>query len=223
MVEQTAHIRSVRGPSPFAANVETSLEIQGGLVLSAWYRLDFPQLKTYSEPMRLFYALTFDEQTLRSLSQIQDTIQPLLLKGRRTAISNLHLTLSFLGEQDPKLLANLTKVLQKLPSDPIFFEFSQLGMFTKPGGNIIWLGITKSQQIRTLQSHLVSMLKELPVQFTDTPFTEHVTLYRNAHLTSLPTTTRLNCSIQAIRLMHSHQVQGVLTYTPISSNYLSEK
>lgn len=173
--------------------------------------------------MRLFYALTFDEQTRRSLSHIQDSIQPLLLQGRRSPTSNLHLTLSFLGEQDPSLLAYFTQVLQNLPNEPISLEFSQLGMFEKSGGNIIWLGIMKSQQLSALQSHLVATLRKFPLHFSDNPFAEHVTLFRNAHLYNLPTVQRLECSIQAICLMHSHQVQGRLTYTPLSSNYLSEK
>jgi 2'-5' RNA ligase len=52
----------------------------------------FPITKAYTAAMRIFYALTFDEKTLGTICAIQDSIEVLLDRGRRTARPNLHLT-----------------------------------------------------------------------------------------------------------------------------------
>ena len=182
----------------------------------------FPITKAYTQAMRLFYALTFDEQTLSRLSGIQDSLEPLLEKGRKSAKHNLHLTLSFLGDQDPRLLPLLKDIVATLPNAPINLQFSHLGRFTKSGGGIIWLGIQRNAELLDLQSILVEHLKRCCVPLSDTSFAAHVTLFRNARIAELPSFSPFSCTSQAIRLMHSHQVENVLTYTPLASNFLLE-
>lgn len=177
--------------------------------------------KTYTIDMRLFYALTFDESTLSLLCNVQNTIQRVLTKGRKSAKDNLHLTLSFLGEQESLLLPLFADLLNALPNTPLSVQFTHLGTFTKPGGSIIWFGIERNQKILSLQSTLVEQLRMHNITFSDTPFAAHVTLFRNAQLIRLPSVQHFPCNISSISLMHSHQENGVLTYTPLATNILS--
>ncbi|NLE14941.1 MAG: RNA 2',3'-cyclic phosphodiesterase [Spirochaetales bacterium] len=173
--------------------------------------------------MRIFYALTFDEKTLDTIQAIQDSFEELLEKGRRTASSNLHLTLSFLGEQDPRLLPLFKEITYRLPSNPICLQFTHLGRFDKAGGSILWLGMNHNPDIETIQAMLVKELKASGIRFSDTPFNAHVTLFRNVRLAKLPPLSSFWGNAQALHLMHSHQVHSVLTYTPLASNFLLEK
>lgn len=180
----------------------------------------FPITKAYTQAMRLFYALTFDEQTLSRLSCIQDSLVPLLEKGRKSAKHNLHLTLSFLGNQEPRLLPLFKEIVAALPNTPINLQFSHLGRFTKSGGDVIWLGIQRNVELLHLQSMLVEHLSKCRVPISDTSFTAHVTLFRNARIAELPSFSPFSCTSQAIRLMLSHQLENVLVYTPLASNFL---
>jgi 2'-5' RNA ligase len=182
----------------------------------------FPITKAYTAAMRIFYALTFDEKTLDTICAIQDSIEVLLDKGRRTARPNLHLTLSFLGEQDPLLLPLFKEVLDRLPGNPICLQFTHLGHFDKAGGSILWLGMKHNTDIQAIQEMLVKDLRRNGISFSDTPFNAHVTLFRNARIAELPFLSAFRGNAQALHLMHSHQVHSVLTYTPLASNFLSE-
>ncbi len=173
--------------------------------------------------MRLFYALGLDEQSLSEITGIQDMLEPLLEKGKRSAVTNLHLTLSFLGEQDPCLLPTLKQVLQAIPADPIQVQVSHLGRFAKQGGDIIWLGVQDPAKIASLQALLVAELKRNGIKSDEVSFFAHITLFRNARIGRLPVLTQFNCRLQSLQLFHSHQVAHVLTYTPIATKFLLGK
>ncbi|MEI8597081.1 2'-5' RNA ligase family protein [Vibrio sp. M60_M31a] len=48
--------------------------------------------------MRLFFALTFDDDTKRNLMTYQKSLRSRGINGRHTRTANLHLTLAFVGE-----------------------------------------------------------------------------------------------------------------------------
>lgn len=172
--------------------------------------------------MRLFYALSFDEQTKHTLSQIQNVIQPTLSKGRRTDASNLHLTLAFLGEQPNEVVPVLSKILEELPSFPIELRFSQLGQFKKHDGDIIWLGCDDNPLLLHLQRKLVKLIQESGIAFQDNRFISHVTLYRSARCTTLSEIKPFDARCRSVSLMLSHQVNGKPTYTRIADKYFQE-
>ena len=50
--------------------------------------------------MRLFIAITFTEDMLDALSEIQDDLRRSNVRGSYTPRENLHMTLAFIGEYD---------------------------------------------------------------------------------------------------------------------------
>ena len=86
-----------------------------------------------SDTLRLFYALWPDDATASALQKLQAP-----MRGRRTAYSNLHMTLAFLGNQPASLLSVLTDILMHLPSANISLTLDKLGYF--PRNQIAWVG-----------------------------------------------------------------------------------
>jgi len=179
-----------------------------------------PALPSYTQGMRLFYGVLFDAATKDNLYKIQDRLEPSLTKGSRTRRENLHLTLCFLGERDPSLVETLASLLESIPTFPLDLTFTHLGRFPKRDGDVIWAGVSHSEELHELQHQLVSHLMREHIPVEDTSFQAHVTLFRRARGAQLvpvhPFTTR-HCSVA---LMHSHQEKGVLTYTPLVTKFL---
>ncbi len=170
--------------------------------------------------MRLFYALNFDESTLDRLSSIQKRTNPFLTKGKATSTFNLHLTLSFLGEQSPTLVPCLESILQQLPDTQQRLLFTHIGYFPKRGGSIIWVGVRENPELHSLHRMLRFQLHQQQVPFKDERFKAHITLFRGARFESLPLIEPFRCNAKSISLMHSTQTNGVLTYIPLATKYL---
>lgn len=170
--------------------------------------------------MRLFYALTFPQSTLKKLSAVQDELQMRMGTGKRTPEKNLHLTLSFLGEQDPSTLSTLKAILDELPSANLLVHFTHLGVFDKPDGAILWAALAQSQPLSVLQRTLVQALKREHIGGVDPRFTAHVTLYRRSRIERVEQQLDISSPAECVALMHSHQVDGVLTYSPIKRKFL---
>ena len=63
--------------------------------------------------MRLFIAITFTEDMLDALSEIQDDLRRSDVRGSYTPRENLHMTLAFIGEYDDP--EQIVEVMRKVP------------------------------------------------------------------------------------------------------------
>ncbi len=165
--------------------------------------------------MRLFYALEFDTKTKDSLALLQQDLAPYSPKGLFTRYVNLHLTLCFLGEIEGHLLTQLKEILFSLEAKPIHVKFNQLGLFHKRQGDILWLGIEENSELKALQKELAYKLQANNILLDDQNFYPHVTLARGARCRKLPAIEPFEVTSDKITLMHSHQKQDILTYTPL--------
>ena len=170
--------------------------------------------------MRLFYALTFDNATYDRLSRLQSELEVLLEKGKKTHKANLHMTLSFLGEQPEEKVPILKRILEGLPSQSLQLAFNGLGYFDKPDGLIIYASCENTQALCKLQKVLVHSLKAEQIAISDSRFKPHVTLFRRARPKVFMQTDVFTFTSSRIDLMCSERVNGVLTYTPIASKFL---
>lgn len=125
--------------------------------------------------MRLFFAITLDQETKDALAQFLVSIKPYVVNGRFTPADNLHLTLVFIGETNK--LPSLKTALDKLIVSPFSLSFTDLGFFRRPGGDIIWL--------RAAGDHLAETYNQLRdalcfegYQLEKRPFKPHITLGR---------------------------------------------
>jgi len=175
---------------------------------------------SYSIPMRLFYALEFDSATKEAIALLQQDVLSYCPKGFYTRFINLHLTLCFLGEVEGQSLPMLKEILLSLESPPLLLKFNQLGLFRKRQGDILWLGIEDNTGLAALQKELAHKLHDYNVSFEDQIFHPHVTLARGTKCKKLPSIEILEVVSDKISLMHSHQTQDILTYTPLITKQL---
>lgn len=127
--------------------------------------------------LRLFYALWPDGATSSALQQLQAPMH-----GRRTAFSNLHMTLVFLGQQPAALLSDLKDILARLPQTELSLTLDRVGYF--PRNRIAWVGPSNTpDELASLHRELVQALKDRKVAFNDQhTYRPHVTLARDAAL-----------------------------------------
>lgn len=165
--------------------------------------------------MRLFYALQLDQETKRHISDLQTLMQQDCTRGSFTKEENLHLTLCFLGDIDAQYLTLLEKILLSLVSAPLELTFNQLGLFKNRQGDILWIGVEHNLLLEQLQATLAMKLSGEGLYLDPLPFTAHVTLARNIKAKKLPVLEPFVTTCNKISLMHSHQTQFQLVYTPL--------
>lgn len=162
--------------------------------------------------MRLFIAALFSSQTRQQLTQVIDRLKT-VTTGNFTRAENLHITLAFLGEQPPKSIDKIKTVMQRIEKPACTVAFQHIGHF----GDLYWLGVQADEQLFTMQKELMIALRQQGFLLETRPFRPHLTLVRKAKglsektFLSHPITTTIN----TVALMHSHYVDGKLTYTPL--------
>jgi 2'-5' RNA ligase len=172
--------------------------------------------------MRLFYALEFDSETKDAMTLLQQELASYSQKGIFTRTMNLHLTLCFLGDVEGHLLTLLKEILFSLEAEPLRLTFNQLGQFHKRQGDILWLGLEENRKLEALQKELAYRLRANNFPLDDQTFHPHVTLARGFRGKKLPAIETMEVVSDTITLMHSHQKQEVLTYTPLYTKQLQQ-
>lgn len=132
-----------------------------------------------TDTLRLFFALWPDDATRTALQQLQAP-----MRGRMIPYANLHLTLTFLGQQPASLLAGAREVLSHLSVPPPSLTLDRVGYF--PRNRIAWIGMHDvPADLMALQQELADALQQRGIPFdSQKTFKPHITLARDA---SLPT------------------------------------
>nr|WP_242568050.1 RNA 2',3'-cyclic phosphodiesterase [Clostridium botulinum] len=128
--------------------------------------------------MRVFYAVTFQEETKEKLIEYKNLVSNNLVKGRFTNKNNFHLTLEFIGEVDEKELSLLTDILYKLQNPPKELITSHIGSFKRRDKDIIWLGIEENKELITLQRNLRNLLINNGFKIENRKYKPHITIGR---------------------------------------------
>jgi len=169
--------------------------------------------------MRLFYALTLDKASLQSLWGWEEALRLSCAKGNFTRRENLHLTLAFLGEVEPGRLPALKVIVEELPRSPVAIPVTRLGTFS---GGLIWAGGQTPPEAEALHRELLRRLTSGGWDLSGERFTPHFTLARRAELLPGKTLREVEASLRSfmaktagVKLMLSHRVEGILTYTPL--------
>lgn len=170
--------------------------------------------------MRLFIALTFNDEILNQLCDVIVRLKKESFKGNFSSRSTLHTTLAFIGETEDteSVIAAMDSVTVK----PFQINLGGYGIFKKRTGNIHWAGIKISPELTELRNQLYSALRERGFSLEDGEYNPHLTLAREVvsitsfnpavFSRSVPKQEQL---ITGITLMKSEHIDGKLTYTPL--------
>ncbi|WP_434297637.1 RNA 2',3'-cyclic phosphodiesterase [Clostridium sporogenes] len=168
--------------------------------------------------MRVFYAVTFQEEIKEKLIEYKNLVSNNSVKGRFTNKNNFHLTLEFIGEVDEKELSLLTNILYKLQNSPNELITSHIGSFKRRDKDIIWLGIEENKELITLQRNLRNLLINNGFKIENRKYKPHITIGREI-VTKGPIDKNIfspiKIPIASIALMESKRFNGQLVYEPL--------
>ncbi len=143
-----------------------------GLVHSVVNAFSFPLMTE----KRLFFALWPGEELRRGIVERRDLLE---VSGRRVPEHNLHLTLSFLGNQPADRVAEVEQAAQAVAGSSRGFDLclDRFGWF--PGARVVWLGGEAPDAAAELATGLGGAMQALDLKFDPRPFKPHVSLLRH--------------------------------------------
>jgi 2'-5' RNA ligase len=148
--------------------------------------------------MRLFIALEIPEAAKEHLACVMEDLRFKLPRGKWVNPMDMHITLAFLGETDPDMVALITETLETVAERARSLELyiDKLGAFPNPArASVVWAGLTeklegqiiatesKAERLSALARNVRKQLAgtEPPVDFDPKPFKAHITLGRFDH------------------------------------------
>ncbi|MDD5076688.1 MAG: RNA 2',3'-cyclic phosphodiesterase, partial [Sphaerochaetaceae bacterium] len=174
------------------------------------------------EQMRLFIAVEIDDANKSRLAKIREELRFNSSQGSYTLTENFHLTLAFLGETDVSNIPMITDAMDRVEFSPFMMKLTHLGAFRRPNGDLWWIGIDSSEQVKQLQCRLKESLFSKGIWFDPKPFVPHLTLARSVRLNRslemkslLSRKVDISLSVRQISLMQSDRVDGKLVYIPL--------
>jgi RNA 2',3'-cyclic 3'-phosphodiesterase len=159
--------------------------------------------------MRLFIAFSVTEEIKSYLLSLKDNVPKDIAKIRW--VSQIHLTLKFLGEVPENKIPLIKEHLSKVRFEEFKIELSPVGFF--PNENyirVIWVGLTPQDRIIELQKKVDFSLSSLFDKEKD--FMPHITLGRVSFIREKEKFVKLlkgieikklSCTVNSFRLIQS--------------------
>lgn len=133
--------------------------------------------------MRLFVALELPKEATDELSRLQSGLKQAFKADRWQPLSNLHLTLHFLGNVDEMLISEIRTDMDIVASiiEPFTLVLGSLGTFGRPDKpKVLWVGINGHRkdlgQLQLLLGKRFDMHAEL--HYDRRSYNPHITLAR---------------------------------------------
>lgn len=182
--------------------------------------------------MRVFIGIELDEETQNKLSHIQEQLKACSERGNFTAISNLHLTVQFIGEIGKEHTEKLKHLVDKIASAQPDFELvlDSIGEFPKKNRHILWMGIRQNNTLTALYQQVTDSLDEQLFGKDIRPYRPHITLGRQVRLkepfeavAQQTSWSPMKMRISHLTLFESTRVNGKLAYVPIYRQKLKKE
>lgn len=132
--------------------------------------------------IRTFIAIDLNPDIKQAIERMQSHLKEIDCNVKWVSPANIHLTLKFLNDIDPKTIDTLKRVLENLLQniDPFKIELTQLGAFPKINDpRVLWAGLKDDkQQITQLATSLEKKLKAAGLKKDQRSFSPHITIGR---------------------------------------------
>ena len=164
--------------------------------------------------MRLFVAMNFNDETRTQLISMRDELRSRSKYGNFTLDDNLHLTLVFIGECNPKNLDKVKAILDTVTFDPFEAAVERLGTFSR--GTLWWAGLREDKSLMDLQHEIEHKFALCGFEMDGRKYNPHITLGREVVTDVSPWQFEpFGETVTSIELMKSERINGKLTYTTI--------
>ena len=186
--------------------------------------------------MRLFIAICLTDEIKDSLCETIAGLRGVARRGRYTHRENLHLTLVFIGETGrvDDILDVMEEVLESSFTEPIPLALTVPGAFRGKGGDLHWVGVGNTPELKRLAKSLAAGLAAEGFPIEKRRFTPHITIAREVTvlppaisggdgLSSAPNPQAAipvrpaSMMVDHISLMRSDRMDGRLVYTEIAA------
>jgi RNA 2',3'-cyclic 3'-phosphodiesterase len=133
--------------------------------------------------IRAFIAIDLSPEILQRLSEVIDNYRAQLVNIpiRWVSVTNIHLTLKFLGDVSLSSLNILTDIIHTEASSHHQFEISVGGSGAFPNNRqprIIWVGVEAPQELTAIQNGIETAAARLGYAREERAFSPHLTLGR---------------------------------------------
>jgi RNA 2',3'-cyclic 3'-phosphodiesterase len=134
-----------------------------------------------------------------------------------TEISNIHITLVFLGDTEEKRVREIDTILAE-----ICHGFGDFDLVLRGAGvfknlkdpRVLWTGIDHSEQMINLNRHISARLRDTGTKLEDRPFSPHLTLGRIKKITDPVKMKALIDEFNGKEIQRVH-VSGIILYESI--------
>jgi len=144
--------------------------------------------------MRVFLAIDLPDPIRDEIERLQEHLPV----GRLVPSGNLHLTLSFLGEQSEAACADAHEALSDVHAKPFDLRLAGLGTFGKNTPQVIYADVARCEELIELERTITRKLRSAGVPFQKRRFRPHVTIAR------LSKTLSMNGLVQAQMFIAGH-------------------
>jgi len=176
--------------------------------------------------MRLFIAINFNDEIRDALCDAASELMAAAKRGRTPRRENLHLTLVFIGETTcvDDILDVMEEAAEEAFTEPLRIVLSEAGVFKGRGGNLHWIGVENTPELKRLVKVLTGGLRSEGFEIEKRRFTPHITIGREIVLASEASIMVSAASMIAdhISLMRSDRIDGRLVYTEIATVYTTQ-
>ena len=134
-----------------------------------------------SNTIRSFIAVDIDEfRVLDNILQLQRILQRTGAAIKPVERSNLHITLRFLGDIAPSLLAGIQESMHTVKFEPFDIEFKDVGVFPNSRRiKVVWIGIQRgSIELLHIYHQLEANLNKLEMKQNRKNWVPHMTIAR---------------------------------------------
>lgn len=181
--------------------------------------------------IRVFYAVEFEDYIKNYIYRKQQIIKKYSTKGNYARKENIHLTMQFIGEIKSEEIEKLSKTLKNTLKDKTSFtiEINSIGKFERKGGDIVWFGVDKIEELKSIYNSLNENLHNAGFKTEKRPYKPHVTIGRkvifNKDFKEINNEINVckRVKINKISLMESTRIEGILKYVPKYSIILKDE
>ena len=129
--------------------------------------------------MRIFIGIDLDEQIRNKIARFLEGVSGFAPEARWVRPESLHITLKFIGEQNPEQVAAITERLRRIQSGPFEIRLGGYGFFpTAKAPRVFWIGIQAGPELSKLARDIDSATAEIGIPREERAFSPHLTLAR---------------------------------------------
>ncbi|WP_029319865.1 RNA 2',3'-cyclic phosphodiesterase [Butyrivibrio sp. AE3004] len=165
--------------------------------------------------MRLFIAIVLDENMTDALTEMQDDLMRVGVKGGYTRPENLHITLAFLGENDEP--EKVEEIMRDVPLRAFTIKVSGTRRFK----DMVFANVEENRDLHDYVKRLRKALSDNDISYDMKKFMPHITLVRRASgnkefPVQYEIDTEESMRVKGISLMKSEHGKHGMVYTEIA-------